>query len=76
MTAARFRAILGTCGVFVLVSGIVALGFATQLSGWDLLRGIGGGVIASAVGLRLLRVAVRQDWPKWLAGVLGEDDAV
>lgn len=76
MTPTRFRSLLGACGGFVLVGGLAGLAFATQLSGWVLLRGIGGGLIACAVGLRLLRMAIRQDWPDWLASVLGDDSVV
>jgi hypothetical protein len=71
----RFRTLIGALGVFVALSGVVALWTGSQLSGWPLVRGVSGAIIAIALGVRLILMAVREDWPAWLASAMGDGDA-
>jgi hypothetical protein len=72
----RFRALLALLGVFVAFGGALGVCLALRLDGWPLARGIGGGLIASVIGIRVVVLAHSQRWPAPLRSLLGDDDAV
>jgi hypothetical protein len=71
-----YRAGVIILSLLIVMSGALGLYGATRLSGWPQLRGAAGGLITVGFGLWLLACVVRDRWPRWLAAVLGEDDAV
>ncbi len=72
-----YRAALLLLALIVVGGGATgALSSALVLEGWPRLRGAVGGLCAVALGVWLAVLVLTERWPRWLAALLGDDDAV
>ncbi len=71
-----YRAALLLLALLVLGSGVLGVVSALFLEGWPLLRGVANGLVAIGLGGWLTWVVLTERWPRWMASLLGEDDAV
>ncbi len=69
-----YRLALALLGALMLVGGLAGIWAGARLDGFAALRGLLGGLIAGAVGVRLVMYAFAKRRPVWLARLLGEGE--
>ncbi|MBI4421544.1 MAG: hypothetical protein HY560_12030 [Gemmatimonadetes bacterium] len=67
----RYRVLLVLLGAFLLSGGVLGLLSAPRLHGFAALRGWFGGIVAVALGAKVVGVGYSGRLPAWLAGCLG-----
>ena len=68
----RYRFFLAFLGALLVAGGVLGIWSGARLAGGSQLRGIVGGLIAAALGARLVTHAYANRLPPWLAGVFGD----
>lgn len=69
-----YRLALALLGALMLLGGLAGIWGGAHLDDGPALRGVAGGLIASAIGIRLVMYAVAARRPGWLARLLGEGE--
>jgi hypothetical protein len=73
MTRAGRNALLAL-SVLVTLAAVTGVVTALRLEGWPRLRGVVGGLVAAALGGRVLVATITQRWPAWLDRWMGDGD--
>jgi hypothetical protein len=70
-----YRAALLALALLVTASGAFGALSALVLDGWPLVRGVTRGLTAFILGAWFSVTVLTERWPRWLARLLGDDDA-
>lgn len=69
-----YRLALLALALLIIVVATTAAISAFALAGWPRLRGVVGGLATAGLAGRVLVIVWTEDWPPWLARLLGEGD--